>query len=60
MSEDEIKKKTLSIYNSGFKRISYVASGKNIEQKEFETISKAINEMKETMTTSNCVFPWDF
>lgn len=28
MSEDEIKKKTLSIYNSGFKRISYVASGK--------------------------------
>lgn len=46
MSEDEIKKKTLSIYNSGFKRISYVASGKNIEQKEFETISKAINEMK--------------
>ena len=46
MSEDEIKKKTLPIYNSGFKRISYVASGKNIEQKEFETISKAINEMK--------------
>lgn len=46
-SYDELKERSLEIYNAGFKRISYVASGKKITQKEFDTLSKLIEELKE-------------
>ena len=47
MSYDEIKERSLAIYNSGFKRISYVASGRKVTKKDFETISHLIEELKE-------------
>lgn len=47
LSKDELKERSLAIYNSGFKRISYVASGRKITKKDFETISNLIEELKE-------------
>ena len=38
LSYDELKERSLAIYNSGFKRISYVASGRKVTKKDFETI----------------------
>ncbi|MBO5840891.1 MAG: radical SAM protein, partial [Methanobrevibacter sp.] len=47
LSYEELKEKSLAIYNSGFKRISYVASGRKVTEKDFETMSKLIEELKE-------------
>ena len=47
LSYDELKERSLAIYNSGFKRISYVASGRKVTKKDFETISHLIEELKE-------------
>ena len=47
LSKDELKERSLAIYNSGFKRISYVASGRKVTQKDFEIMSELIEELKE-------------
>ena len=46
LSKEELKEKTLTIYNAGFKRISYVASGRKVSKKDFETLSNLIDELK--------------
>ena len=47
LTKKQLKSKTLDIYNAGFKRISYVSSGRKINNKEFETIAETIKELKE-------------
>ncbi len=47
LSKDELKERSLAIYNSGFNRISYVASGRKVTQNDFETLSSLIDELKE-------------
>lgn len=47
LTREELKKRSLKIYNSGFKRISYVASGRKVSKKDFETMSSLIEELKE-------------
>ncbi len=47
LSYDELKERSLKIYNSGFKRISYVASGRKVTNKDFETMASLIEELKE-------------
>ena len=47
LSYEELKERSLAICNSGFKRISYVASGRKITKKDFETMSHLIEELKE-------------
>lgn len=46
LSGEELKKQTMRIYDSGFKRISYVASGKIVSRDEFNTIRESIRELK--------------
>ncbi len=46
LSREELKEKTMQIYDSGFKRISYVASGKTLSQNEFKSIRESVKELK--------------
>ncbi len=56
LSKEELIKQTMQIYDSGFKRISYVASGKTLSQKEFSRIHDAIMQLKEDIDDINlCV-----
>lgn len=45
MPIDELRQKTLTLYNAGLKRISYVASGKSVSDDEFKKLSCLINEL---------------
>lgn len=47
LSKEELKEKSLAILDAGFERISYVASGRKISNKEFEIISQALKELNE-------------
>lgn len=47
LSKEELKERSLAIYNSGFKRISYVASGRKVTKKDFEIMADLIEELKE-------------
>ena len=47
LSYEELKERSLDIYNSGFKRISYVASGRKVSKKDFEILFNLIEELKE-------------
>ena len=47
LTREELKEKSLAIYNAGFKRISYVASGRKVTNKDFETLSNLIGDLKE-------------
>ena len=47
LSKDELKEKSNLILDSGFKRISYVASGRKISDKEFNVVSQALKELNE-------------
>lgn len=47
LTKKELISKTLDIYKTGFKRISYVSSGRNIQNNEFETIVESIKELKD-------------
>ncbi len=56
LSYEELKEKTLAIYNAGFKRISYVASGRKVTEKEFDQLSKLIDDLnQETEDIKICV-----
>ena len=46
ITKEQLIEQTQQIYNSGLKRISYVASGRTITQNEFKTIKEAITELK--------------
>ena len=48
LTREELKEKSLAIYNAGFKRISYVASGRKVTNKDFETLSNLIGDLKES------------
>ena len=45
ISMDELKEKTLILYNFGLKRISYVSSGKTVSKTEFRKLSSLIKEL---------------
>ena len=47
LSKEELKEKSLAILDSGFERISYVASGRKISEKEFNVISQALEELNQ-------------
>ena len=47
LSKDELKERSLAILDAGFERISYVASGRKISEKEFNIISQALEELNE-------------
>ena len=47
LSKEELKERSLSILDAGFERISYVASGRKISDKEFNIISQALEELNE-------------
>lgn len=47
LTKEQLKNKTLDIYKIGLKRISYVSSGRNIKDEEFETILEAVKELKD-------------
>jgi biotin synthase len=47
INKEDLKEKTLTIFNEGFKRISYVASGKKISENELNIISNIIKNLKE-------------
>ena len=45
LSKEELKERSLAILDAGFERISYVASGRKISEKEFNIISQALEEL---------------
>ena len=45
LSKEELKERSLAILDAGFERISYVASGRKISDKEFNVISEALEEL---------------
>ena len=45
MPIDKLRQKTLTLYNVGLKRISYVASGKSVSDDEFVKLYNLINEL---------------
>ena len=45
LSKEELKQRSLAILDAGFERISYVASGRKISEKEFNIISQALEEL---------------
>lgn len=47
LSNEKLEEQTLQIYKKGLKRISYVASGKNITTDEFTIIEESIRKLKE-------------
>ena len=47
LDKETIEQQTIKIYNTGFKRISYVASGKSITEEEFNTLQETVKELKE-------------
>ena len=47
LSKEELKEKSRAILDAGFERISYVASGRKISNKEFEIVSQALEELNE-------------
>lgn len=56
LTKEQLKSKTSDIYETGLKRISYVSSGRNISDNEFETIMGAVMELKEEFDDINlCV-----
>ncbi|RAP53697.1 MAG: hypothetical protein BZ138_00115, partial [Methanosphaera sp. rholeuAM270] len=54
-SKEQLKQETLRIYNRGFKRVSYVASGKTTTSDEFNTIVESIRELRDDYDISICV-----
>ena len=46
LTTKELIQKTQQIYTSGFRRVSYVASGRTITDDEFDTIKDAITQLK--------------
>lgn len=46
LKKEKLTHQTLQIYNAGFKRVSYVASGRNITEEEFNTIENTIEDLK--------------
>ena len=46
LSSEELKKQTLHVYDQGFKRISYVASGPKLTDDEFKRIVDVIGDIK--------------
>ena len=56
LTKEQLKTKTLDIYETGLKRISYVSSGRNISENEFEIIIESVTELKEEYDDINiCV-----
>lgn len=47
LSKEELKERSRAILDAGFERISYVASGRKISNKEFEIVSEALKELNE-------------
>ena len=47
LSKEELKEKSLALYNAGLKRISYVASGRKLNEDELDRISELIDELNE-------------
>ncbi len=47
LSHDELKKRSLAILDTGFKRISYVASGRKISNREFDVLTGVLRELRE-------------
>lgn len=47
LTKQELKSKTLDIYKTGFKRISYVSSGRKINEDELKNIGVTIKELKD-------------
>lgn len=47
LTREQLKSKTLDIYRMGFKRVSYVSSGRTVRDDEFETVVQTIRELKE-------------
>lgn len=45
LSKEELKERSLAILDAGFERISYVASGRKISEREFNIISQALEEL---------------
>lgn len=53
---DELKQKTLMLYDSGLKRISYVASGKSVSDDEFNKLYNLIKNLNDEYDDINlCV-----
>ncbi|MBE6493719.1 MAG: biotin synthase BioB [Methanosphaera stadtmanae] len=56
MNKNKLIKETLNLYNHGFKRISYVSSGRKISSEEFNEILETIIELKKIKKDINiCV-----
>lgn len=51
LTKSELKEKTLTIFNEGFERISYVASGKKMSEKELNILSDLIKELNNEYNT---------
>ena len=47
LSEEELLKQSNSLLDAGFKRISYVASGRKITNKEFDIVASALEQLNE-------------
>lgn len=47
MSNNELEKQSLMIYEKGVNRVSFVASGKNIEDDEFKQLIKSIKKLND-------------
>ena len=47
LSKEELLEQSNSLLDAGFKRISYVASGRKITNKEFDTVASALEQLDE-------------
>jgi len=55
LNEDELKKRSLDIIDSGINRISYVASGRKITNKEFSRLTDVIQDLTSNRNVNICV-----
>lgn len=55
LDSEELKKQTLAIVNEGIKRVSYVASGKQLSDDEIQEIANLISQIKKEYDVNICV-----
>lgn len=55
IDSEELKKQTLAIVNSGIKRVSYVASGKQLKDGEIQELANTVQKIKKEHDVNICV-----
>ncbi len=55
LSKENLKEESLKLINAGVKRVSYVASGRRVTDREFEIIADSLKDLTENYDVHPCV-----